>query len=101
LQSSKSDDPLLAEGDSPGLERYRLAKAEHAELDLAERRGDLIERDKCREVLARWAVVIRRMGERLAKRYGTAASTEVIDTLKECESVVMEAMADADDTATD
>ncbi len=24
------DDPLLADGDSPGLERYRLAKAKHA-----------------------------------------------------------------------
>lgn len=88
------DDPLLTEGDSPGLERYRMAKAEHAELDLALRRGELIERDKCRDVLIRWAVAIRRMGERLVKRYGTGVTAEFDQALAECEAIVEESLAD-------
>ncbi len=36
------EDPLLASGDSPGLERYRMAKAQLAELDLGRRQGELI-----------------------------------------------------------
>lgn len=87
----KPDDPLMDGVDSPGLERYRLAKAEHAELDLAERRKELIEREKCREVLSRWAVVIRRMGERLVKRYGAGVTAEFDQTLAECGGIVEEA----------
>jgi hypothetical protein len=36
-----TDDPLLTGGDSPNLERYRKAKAELAEMDAAERRGQM------------------------------------------------------------
>ena len=86
-RGSESADPLLAEGDSPALERYRLAKAKLAELDLENRKGDLIEVAKCRDLLARWAVVLRRMGERLAKRYGNDASLTVNESLSECKSV--------------
>jgi hypothetical protein len=40
---SPSDDPLLTNiGDSPGLERYRMAKAQLAEMDLQVRQGSLI-----------------------------------------------------------
>lgn len=87
-----SDDPLLADGDSPALERYRLAKAKHAELDLEQRKGELIEREKAKDVFARWAVLIRRMGETLARRYGPDASATVNDTLGECRSVVSEVL---------
>lgn len=87
-----SDDPLLAGGDSPWLEQYRKMRAKHAELDLENRKGELIERDKCQEILSRWAVLIRRMGERLGKRYGNDAAATVKDTLDECRSVVMESV---------
>src|SRR4051812_14117329 len=40
-RTASPDDPLLAGGDSPNLERYRKAKAELAEMDAAERRGQL------------------------------------------------------------
>lgn len=82
------DDPLLADGDSPGLERYRMAKAQLAEYDLAERTKNLLSRDKARGVLIRWASVIRRMGERLGKRYGADAAIAVNDALTECSYVV-------------
>lgn len=71
----EGDDPLLAgASDSPGLERYRLAKAEIAEYDLQERKGELIARDKVRGSFSRLAMMARRTGERLAKNYGSGAA---------------------------
>ncbi len=94
-------DPLLESGeDSPGLERYRLAKAAHAELDLAERRGELLSRDKARTVLGRWSTMLRGLGDRMAKRYGMEAAIAVNETLTECESVIADEL-DASGTADD
>jgi transcriptional regulator with XRE-family HTH domain len=87
------DDPLM-DGDSPGLERYRMAKAKLAELDLESRKGELIDREKARDILGRWATLIRRMGERLAKRWGNEAATMVNDTLEECRLIVEESLDD-------
>ena len=81
-------DPLLTGGDSPGLERYRLAKAALAELDLANRKGELIDVGKCKDMLSRWATIIRRMGERLGKRFGNDASEAVNDSLDECRAAI-------------
>lgn len=96
--SAHSDDQLLLGGgnESAGLERLRLAKAKHAELDLAHRKGMLIEVDKAKEILGRWASLVRRMGEKLSKRYGNDAATEINNTLSECRAAVAEVMnADA------
>lgn len=85
-----SDDPLLVgnDADSDGLERYRQAKAALAELDLEERKGQLISREKVRPVLARWAAVIRRCGESLGKVFGASAAEKLNDALDECSRVV-------------
>lgn len=84
-----SDDPLLsADGDSPGLERYRQAKAALAELELEERKGTLLSRDKARSTLGRWASIVRRLGERLGRRYGPEATTAVNDAILECQHVI-------------
>lgn len=91
-KTNESGDPLLAEGDSPGLERYRMAKAQHAELDLQARKGELIDVDKCRDTISRWAIVIRRMSERLQKRYGAGVSSEIETTLKECDGIMRESL---------
>jgi hypothetical protein len=80
-------DPLLTDGDSPGLERYRLAKAAHAELDLAERKGQLINKEKCRSVLAQWGSVLRRSGDRIA-RVSPDGSRMLNEALDECETIV-------------
>ena len=85
---SASDDPLLAEGDSPALERYRLAKAKHAELDLEQRRGELIDLAKCRDLFGRWGSVIRKMGDRVSKRFGVEANQMVAEAIDECDSIV-------------
>ncbi len=85
-----SDDPLLAAGDSPGLERYRMAKAKLAELDLEARKEQLIDREKARDVFGRWATLIRRAGERLSKRWGNEAAAMLNETLDECGAIVQE-----------
>lgn len=86
-QKSDDDDPLMADGESPGLERYRQAKAAHAELDFAERQGELIARGKVKTLLGRWASILRRMGERISKRFGNDAAMMVNDSLRECGAV--------------
>lgn len=85
-----ADELLLEDGDSPALERYRLAKAKLAELDLETRKGQLIERDKARDIFSRWAVLVRRMGERLAKQFGPDAAATVNETLESCRAAVVE-----------
>jgi len=83
-----SDDPLLGDGDSPALERYRLAKAKHAELDLEHRKGELIDVSKCRDILAQWAAVIRKTGDRLSRRFGIEANLIVSDAIDACDDIV-------------
>ena len=83
-----SDTLLAADVDSPGLERYRLAKAAIAELDLEERRGGLMALGKVRTALGRWSAIIRHLGERLAKRYGNEAAESLNDALAECHRVI-------------
>lgn len=92
-QPQPTGDPLLVEGDSPALERYRLARAKHAELDLALRCGELIEVAKCRDILARWASVLRRGGERIGRMHPEAGRA-LSESLDECESIVREIGAD-------
>lgn len=90
LQPAAADDPLLVDSDSesPGLERYRQAKAALAELDLEERRKSLLNVAAVRSILARWATIIRRLQERLAKQYGADAGAVVRDSLDECRRVI-------------
>jgi phage terminase Nu1 subunit (DNA packaging protein) len=83
------DDPLLeGSGDSPGLERCRLAKAGIYELELEEKRNSLFSKDQVRNVLGRWADIIRRMAERVAKRHGPEAANAINDALSECDFFV-------------
>ena len=93
-----ADDPLLADGDSPALERYRLAKAKHAELDLEHRKNELLDKEKCRQLFTRWAHVMRRMGDRLTKRYGVDANHMVIEAIDECHSIVKGEVDGGDDS---
>lgn len=86
IADAVGDDILLegGVGNSPALEKLRAAKAALAELDLQERRGTLISVEKSKEIGERWASKIKRMGERLGKRYGRDATADVNDTLEEC-----------------
>ena len=72
-----SEDPLLDGGDSPALERYRNAKADLAELDIAEREGRLVEADTIKSVLYAVASSIRELGE-LYQRQGHVAAFDLL-----------------------
>lgn len=71
-----SDEALLmgAGGDSPALERLRMAKAQLAERDLAERDGELVERARVLEAVGPAVAGMRGAGERLAKDHGNEAA---------------------------
>ncbi len=71
------DDPMLAAGDSPALERYRNARADLSELELAEKRQQLHPTDFILHVLKQWAGVYRRLGERLSRRYQDPIGKEI------------------------
>lgn len=66
VDRAANTDPMLSGGDSPATERYRLAKARLAELELGERRRALLPRAVVHEALARLGVMLRGFGERLA-----------------------------------
>lgn len=72
LAAGKVDDPLMI-GDSPALERYRAAKAEHAELDLAERKKMLIDRAEIHARLTRIASAHKAFRETLERKLGRDA----------------------------
>lgn len=74
----------LPTGDSPNLERYRAAKADLAEMEAAERRGQLIPSDRNRAFMGRVAAILRQAGD-------------VIRTFSpEAHQVLDEALADAE-----
>lgn len=83
-------DPLLPDEDvdSPGLERYRQAKASLAELELEERKQSLIPIESIRTTLGQWASQLRSMGDVLGRDFGAEAQKIVNDTLDECERLI-------------
>lgn len=83
-----SDDVTLgAPTDSIGLERYRLARAAMAELDLAVRKGELVDVAANKEMLSRWAARLRRCGELLARKFGNDALAIQTDALADMHKI--------------
>lgn len=83
-----TDDPMLAGGDSPQLERYRAAKAALAELELEERKGSLLSRDKALTAYSRLSPILLRLGESLGKMFGARATEEVNEAVDKWVTVV-------------
>jgi hypothetical protein len=84
--STQSDD-LLAGGDSPALERYRIARAQSAELDLSERRGKLVDVDAMAEWFgAEVAAPIRRAIGTLRTRFGDEAAELISEAIDKAET---------------
>jgi phage terminase Nu1 subunit (DNA packaging protein) len=81
-------EPDAGDSESPGLERLRAAKAELAELELAERKQLLLSRDQVRAVHNRWATILKRAGEAIRKLFGAAPAEKLTDALDECDRVV-------------
>ena len=68
-------------GDSPSLERLRRAKAELAELDLAERKKSVITRSAVLEALAQAHGGLRALIERWERRHRESEAQELRDAI--------------------
>jgi hypothetical protein len=72
---------------SPQDELARI-KAEHARLDLDERRGNLLNREAIAEVLGQWASRLRRAGDLMQRKFERAAFEVLDDALNDCEGML-------------
>lgn len=74
LLAGGGDDALMqAGGDSPSLERWRASRADLAELDLAERQGELVKIADLEPQLMAAMQLVKRAGERLVREHGNGA----------------------------
>ena len=83
-----SDDPLLNSGDSIGLERYRMAKAQLAEMDLAEREKVMLNAEAVHDGLAVISQTFRQACEELQRRFGGDAHAIIEQAITEAESTI-------------
>ena len=87
------NDPLLTGGrNSAALERYRVAQAELAELDLQERRNSMVPRDDVRLCYALIASHIRNAGETLQKTFGPDAHAILQEALDDADRALVDAL---------
>jgi hypothetical protein len=77
----ESDEP--GRGDSPGLERYRLARAAQEEIKLGEMKKAFIDRQWVHANLMELASLIRACGEQLQREYGEDALAILDQAIKE------------------
>jgi len=92
---------MLADGsDSPAMERYRQARAESAELDLALRKGEIIPVDTASEILAISASRIRRATDQLGQAHGENAKLIIEHALDEAEEELEAALGSTAKTNT-
>jgi hypothetical protein len=88
LVSDSLDELIATGGDSPGLERFRNARAELAEMDVQSRRKSLLPRDVTRNALGRVMSLLRQYAERLGRRHGPEEVLSFRETLDECRKVI-------------
>lgn len=91
------DDPLLNSGDSPGLERYRLAKAGLAELDLAEREKHCWTADAVHDGLMIISQTFRQASETIQRQFGPEAYAILEEAVREAEAQINDLFGPADD----
>lgn len=92
IRESSGDDDLMMAGDgreTPAQRRYREAKAGLAELDLAERAGQLVRKEVIRPTLQKFAAILRGGIEQLVRDFGEEPAAIVRDC-------IIDAMAAAD-----
>lgn len=98
---TSDDDPLLSSGDSPGLERYRQAKASLAELDLAEREKTIWTADAVHDVLTIQSQTFRQASETLQRQFGSEAYAILEGAVREAQTRIDDLFGptDGDDTS--
>jgi hypothetical protein len=89
-------DPLLIGATSPALERYRLARASLAELELERARGNLVPRAEIDTALARFAGKLRQAGETLTRDFAEGAAAVLNEAASEAVREWEQAMTPTD-----
>lgn len=87
-KATDETDPLLVGSDTPALERYRLAKAELSELELAEKRKQLVSLDLLKETWGPVVDVMRKAIMTIEKDYGRDAGEVIDDAIDEACDVI-------------
>lgn len=93
MSHDESDVDMDAESDN--LERYRGAKADLAELDLAEREGRLVEPDKIRAAFVEALGCFRSAAETIDRQYGPDAFLVIDEAYQRAFRVAMEMVSDS------
>lgn len=89
IREAQREESRLLEGpDSPALERYRLAKAELAEWELAQRRESMFSRADVLRTHQGYLVVLRRFADRLLASGLEEESRMAHEACDECEQIV-------------
>jgi len=84
-KASRSSDEENADTDSPNLERLRGYKADMAELDLLQKRGELVKVDALRMQLGMALTVLRESCGRLQREFGVRAYEIIEEAVGEAE----------------
>jgi phage terminase Nu1 subunit (DNA packaging protein) len=74
-RGSDIDGELGGDVDSPGLERYRLARAEQEEIKLQKMRGEYLPREDVHTALMETAAVMKSAGERVVRTFGNEVAS--------------------------
>ena len=80
-----SDDGSANGRETPDQRRHRAASADLLELQVAERRGQLLPRDRAHEMLAQIAIILRAAGESLRRQFGREAHAVLTEALDDAE----------------
>lgn len=87
LSTDDSDEVLMRSGESPTLERWRLAKAQLAEIELEEKIGTILHINDVLVFVGTMADIVRRVGERLQRSYGQPAADVLNDGIDDLERI--------------
>lgn len=100
LASPQGDaEPDEIGGDSPGLERFRNARAGQEEIKLAQLRGQVMSREIVHGKLSEIAGLIRGCGEQIQREYGDDALQILDQTLDDIDEKITEwSSTESDDT---
>lgn len=91
-------DEDLGEGDSPALERFRLARAQQEEIKLEGMRGDFIAKEDAKTMLMEIAAIYKSANETLVREFGNAAGDVIADALDEAERRFLQRWGDDNST---
>ncbi|MCP4591815.1 MAG: hypothetical protein GY842_13850 [bacterium] len=92
------DAAMAAGGPSPALERWRRARATLAELEVGQKRGQLLPRDQVRELHSRMAGVLRSAIDRLQREFGDGAFEAIDEALMSAQQMLERWLEDHPET---